>query len=362
MLVINKQESINSDFLGICVQSLLIAASLLFASSEDVYKYLIIVGINIIYIILKSFGTVRTIKLSPYILWVTVFNVFLFFYGFSTIYEGYSVLYHGLTIISAICIYINMWKRLYMIENYVEAFSVMSSIFIIVYLLIFEREMLISKWYLLVQGTSWYRIGDGIGINSNTIAMYLSIFTFFEVRRIFKCPSLWEKLLLTILLAAQAGTIFFTGSKKGLFLLLMAVFLIPVVVNKKKINIKGILVGAGATLIVIYLMLNIPILYNVMGHRIADMFETFGISTTLKTTSLVGSSTDLRIGMISEALEMFWQHPIFGGGWNKFAVKSGYGMYSHNNFTELLVSMGILGFLLFYGFYVYLFDKNDFIK
>ena len=171
MLVINKQESINSDFLGICVQSLLIAASLLFASSEDVYKYLIIVGINIIYIILKSFGTVRTIKLSPYILWVTVFNVFLFFYGFSTIYEGYSVLYHGLTIISAICIYINMWKRLYMIENYVEAFSVMSSIFIIVYLLIFEREMLISKWYLLVQGTSWYRIGDGIGINSNTIAM-----------------------------------------------------------------------------------------------------------------------------------------------------------------------------------------------
>ena len=217
MLVINKQESINSDFLGICVQSLLIAASLLFASSEDVYKYLIIVGINIIYIILKSFGTVRTIKLSPYILWVTVFNVFLFFYGFSTIYEGYSVLYHGLTIISAICIYINMWKRLYMIENYVEAFSVMSSIFIIVYLLIFEREMLISKWYLLVQGTSWYRIGDGIGINSNTIAMYLSIFTFFEVRRIFKCPSLWEKLLLTILLAAEAGTIFFTGSKKGLF-------------------------------------------------------------------------------------------------------------------------------------------------
>ena len=55
----------------------------------------------------------------------------------------------------------------------------------------------------------------------------------------------------------------------------------------------------------------------------------------------------------------FWQKPILGHGIDSFRTL--YGMlggmetYSHNNFIEMLVSGGVVGFIIYYSIYVYIF-------
>ena len=61
-------------------------------------------------------------------------------------------------------------------------------------------------------------------------------------------------------------------------------------------------------------------------------------------------STEKRIEMIGEAINMYWEKPIFGWGIGAFAKYSGYGYYCHNNFFEILVSGGLILFIIYYSF------------
>ena len=53
----------------------------------------------------------------------------------------------------------------------------------------------------------------------------------------------------------------------------------------------------------------------------------------------------------------FLERPIFGWGLDAFTQLSPYETYSHNNFIEILVSSGIVGFLFYYGGIAFLFMK-----
>lgn len=65
--------------------------------------------------------------------------------------------------------------------------------------------------------------------------------------------------------------------------------------------------------------------------------------------NLVGEgSYFIRAEMMEEALRMWTKSPIWGNGNEAFRVYSGFGTYSHANYTELLANYGILGILLFY--------------
>lgn len=57
-------------------------------------------------------------------------------------------------------------------------------------------------------------------------------------------------------------------------------------------------------------------------------------------------STADRAYLAEKSLELFWQHPI--GGWGIGSANSLLGSYSHNNYAQLLMETGIIGFLLFY--------------
>ena len=43
------------------------------------------------------------------------------------------------------------------------------------------------------------------------------------------------------------------------------------------------------------------------------------------------------------------QNPIFGEGWGYFTKFSGFNMYSHTTYTEILVTYGIFGLVLYYS-------------
>lgn len=59
-----------------------------------------------------------------------------------------------------------------------------------------------------------------------------------------------------------------------------------------------------------------------------------------------------RENMIATAINLFKERPILGYGIDNFRVISSFNTYSHNNFTELLVSLGVLGFIMYYFIYL----------
>ena len=59
-----------------------------------------------------------------------------------------------------------------------------------------------------------------------------------------------------------------------------------------------------------------------------------------------------RAKMIEVGLQLFRQRPILGYGIGNYTRISGMGGYSHNNYIEVLVSTGLLGFALYYIPYI----------
>ena len=73
------------------------------------------------------------------------------------------------------------------------------------------------------------------------------------------------------------------------------------------------------------------------------------------------NSTVIRNQMAQLGLEWFVKYPIFGVGIGSPHILSGkylaFDTYLHNNYLEMLCGGGIVGFILYYGAYVYLFVK-----
>ena len=78
-----------------------------------------------------------------------------------------------------------------------------------------------------------------------------------------------------------------------------------------------------------------------------------------------GGTTDQsfnqRQAMIDRGWKWFLKKPFLGYGLSNFSVLHrelfGWETYAHNNFIEILVSGGIVGFALYYSIYVYIFVK-----
>ena len=69
-------------------------------------------------------------------------------------------------------------------------------------------------------------------------------------------------------------------------------------------------------------------------------------------------SLSLRQLFIKYATDMFFEKPLLGYGINNFIVeirqRIGIGTYAHNNYYEILADLGSVGFVMFYGYYIYL--------
>lgn len=60
-----------------------------------------------------------------------------------------------------------------------------------------------------------------------------------------------------------------------------------------------------------------------------------------------GQGATSRIRMFNAAMELFWEHPLFGIGYKQYALVSEFGKYSHMTYAELLSCTGIIGTIIF---------------
>ena len=143
-----------------------------------------------------------------------------------------------------------------------------------------------------------------------------------------------------------------SGSTKVLSILIIGfLFLFFEEVKKNKIFLLPIVIIAS--------FLVGKIIVNIDDIEILKRFEqTLNIFTG---QGVENGSTLLRFYMIQFGLSNFLDSPIFGYGLNSYSIlfgnQTGWYVYSHNNYIEILVSGGIIGFVIYYSIYFNLFRE-----
>ena len=200
------------------------------------------------------------------------------------------------------------------------------------------------------------RLGvDLLGLlwNANDVGMKLCIgfalALYFGLER----KHVLEKVVLFVLAGAFAVVSFLSGSRTAFLLLVLIGVGVFFLTAKNKIFALGIIgvFVAGAYLLV----MRVEPIYEVLGKRLESLIiNLFGGETS-------EGSFDTRAEMIKLGWNAFLERPIFGYGMSNFSVLyeqvTGASTYSHNNFIEILVSGGLVGFVIYYSIYVYLFVK-----
>ncbi len=148
-----------------------------------------------------------------------------------------------------------------------------------------------------------------------------------------------------------SGAVFLSGSRTAFVLLLLAVIGNVYFTAYQKKWKAGRVIGVSIVLLllvigVLYLVMNIPMLYNSIGVRIESFFDIMNGQKS----SFNERSTQNRIRMMNTAMSMFYESPIWGKGINSFLGL--YGGFCHCDYTELLSGLGAIGFSLFFGPFV----------
>ena len=191
--------------------------------------------------------------------------------------------------------------------------------------------------------------------NANNIGMSMAISAFLAFAILKKEKSSRTRLFYYFLISLFGIITLLTGSRKALFVLLFAISLYAVLNARSHKYFKAMLIlVAGIT--VLYLTMNVPILYDVMGSRIETMLNR------LTGQGVVDRSTRLSMEMIDYGMHWFGQKPILGYGINNFRALygdiTGNYTYAHNNYVDLLVGVGALGTLIYYLGHLYIIKKS----
>ncbi|WP_230852423.1 O-antigen ligase family protein [Vibrio crassostreae] len=193
----------------------------------------------------------------------------------------------------------------------------------------------------------------GTTINPNHISLFSGFVIFISILN----KKYLSKSILFLALILSSYLIFQTGSRKGLLLALVAIsiFLFKLDAKKATMSYSAILCLAGIGSIFI-LISNLEFLSTI--HPIFTRFYEF---TQMDITDLSregfggDSSTRWRLIFIVDAYNLFLDNPINGIGLDNFKTIYSENLYSHNNYVELLSTLGSIGLILYYTFFFSMF-------
>ena len=189
--------------------------------------------------------------------------------------------------------------------------------------------------------------------NANEIGLKLCVGFAIALYFAITNKSIGWKLALFAIAMLFAGVGLFTGSRKVFLMLIGVAALFMFLYSKHKL--VGLGIAVVSVIALYFAIMKIEPLYNVLGERLEAMIEGFfGEGTT-------EGSFNTRGEMIKLGLEWFLERPLLGYGMNNFSAlyeqATGVSMYAHNNFVEILVNGGLVGFILYYFIYGYIFVK-----
>lgn len=140
-----------------------------------------------------------------------------------------------------------------------------------------------------------------------------------------------------------------SGSRKVIFSLAVSILLMVFLRGNYKRKLQTFLQSIAA-LGVLYLILQLPI-FSTLLDSVEEMLN--GVLGTGETDT----STAVRMDMLRAGMASFRENPILGIGIGNAAIinklATGRQTYLHNNYVELLASVGLVGTILFYSVYAW---------
>ena len=180
-----------------------------------------------------------------------------------------------------------------------------------------------------------------IGLYSATTAIICFFYGYLKGKR-------WSYILMVLPLITAFGS----GSRKALVMIALGVLFLIFMKYRESISIKGffkLLAMLCVIVVIIYWMTTMPIFEGAF-ERFEQML---GMDGTVR-----DGSTRVRMRMIQAGWDYFKLHPYTGVGIGNSGYITleyiGYTTYLHNNFIEILASVGVFGFLIYYAMYAYL--------
>lgn len=233
---------------------------------------------------------------------------------------------------------------------------------IIFYSIVFTAFLTIIMTPLSDFGT--VRVGTAIGLGENTFGMRMAIGAMIALFLLKIKDKKMNKTITILLIILLSILSLLSGSKKSLLLLVLGLLSVTFISAARHQRIRKTI---GAIIIVCGLLLvvfNSSVLYNIIGSRIEKTFLTITNNNTsvssLQTISGPVGATDISLierGFYKEqAKKLFFEHPFLGCGGNNFRTyikEMGYShaTYSHNNYYELLSTLGVIGFIMYYSYW-----------
>lgn len=182
--------------------------------------------------------------------------------------------------------------------------------------------------------------------NIGLMAAFGALFTFYLCFVASENSSKTVKGISLVLILAFVYTAVASGSRKSILIILIT-GIIYMMRSSKSRRVRNTLVAALLLIVALYALYNVPFLYEHVGYRFESMLDFMFNDGGDK-------SAITRQEMIEVGMAAFWQKPILGYGLNAFAsiydAEGGREVYAHNNYVEMLVSGGIVGFVLYYGY------------
>ncbi len=204
------------------------------------------------------------------------------------------------------------------------------------------------------------RLGTELTGNANSFASLLMIAVLFAIWfLIYTKRNIWQTILLLSSIAMSYFGMFLSGGRKYVIIPIIFLYVLLLFKRDKKGRahlLKNTISVILAVCLVYWLMMNVPMFYEIIGIRIEA-----GLSFLQGDLSKADASSILRDKMIEGGLKGWLSSPIWGHGFDSFkhynVTITGLSTYSHNNYVEMLFNTGIIGFFLYYSFYVYILKK-----
>lgn len=146
--------------------------------------------------------------------------------------------------------------------------------------------------------------------------------------------------------------IILSSSRKAMFASITGPMLFVLLSTYKKNYFFNILTFTVLGVLIVFFIMTDEYAYNAIGKRIASML-TFWLEDQ---DHQIDNSLYMRSYYIELAKKMFAESPLIGKGMGNFAkiIDNVYmlnGVYSHNNFWQILSELGLFGFIIYYSMY-----------
>ena len=306
---------------------LFVAEYCLYHSIVDTIAVIAFIAVSLLFIINKK------VYLNGVIPWISVFvlvswlNIELgFSINASNSYEMLTSMFKDLLFLIPLSIYVKT-IGIERFKNNLIAGSLASSII----------QIILS---LITTGSVLVRNAHGL-FNANYLAVCNAIAAIIVLsKKEYRISKRISIIIFFVIFGALAGTRkAFLAMGIGLIIYFCAKYPQRLLRNTLTIVVIGIIAYLALT--------RIPFLYNNLGYRFVAAIDYLNGGTG-------DASIYMRSWYIQTGLTHFKNSPILGHGLNCFKLIPGSrGTYSHNNFVELLFSLGIVGTASFYSIHLF---------